>query len=239
MTDMIYQSLSQRPEEKDAPPGKDISECYFKEKWGFTVYRTAYGGESERYWQAIIDDLNAQVPDSVKELTSGQPEAQTQEIISLFRLDPQSNEKQMAGLTTQQMRETFLQACSNEQETRPMNALRPPMLGSHLFLLVDEEVVAAATSEQNDQLCVKCVDADYRAEEAVPRNTRVRQTWFGWMMMTTRSLAAFRDHLYLKSELQHIAPYMLDESGLDAVVWDGEDRSVMWEVRRPDRMRQG
>lgn len=227
MTDMIFRSLIQRPEEKDVPPGKGISECFFKEKWGFTVYRTAYEGDSGRYWQAIIDDLKKQVPASVKELTSGQPEAQTQEILSLFWLDPQSDEQHLAGLTMQQMRENFLHACSNEPGTRPMNAFRPPMLGNHLFLLVDEEVIAAAASGQNDQLWVKCVDADYRAEEAVPRNTRVRQTWFGWMMMTTRSLAALRDHLYLRSELQHIAPHMMDEFGLDSMVWDGEYRSFM------------
>lgn len=171
--------------------------------------------------------LKAQVPPSVRELTSGQPEAQTQEILSLFRLDHQSDEQRLAGLTMQQMRETFLQACRNEPDTRPMNAFRPPMLGNHLFLLVDEEVIAATASGQNEQLWVKCVDADYRAEEAVPRNTRVRQTWFGWMMMTTRSLAALRDHLYLRSELQLIAPYMFDEFGLDGMVWDGEDRSFM------------
>lgn len=220
------------------PPGKDTSECFFKETWGFTVYRTAYGGESERYWQSIIDDIKAQVPASLNEVTRGQPDAHALEILSLFLLDPQSDEQRLAGLTMQQMRETFLQACNNEQDTRPMNAFRPPMLGNHLFLLVDEEVTSAAASAQGQQLWVKCVDADYRAEEAVPRNTRVRQTWFGWMKMTTRSMLDFREHLDLNDELRRIAPPMVDDFGRDAMIWDGEDFAIVEQINRMKRLHQ-
>lgn len=227
MTDVIYESLTQVVEEKDVPPGKDISECGFKEKWGFTVYRTAYGSESERYWRAIIDDLQAQVPASLNERTDGQPDPKAQEVLSLFRLDPQSDEERLAGLTMQQMREHFLQESNNEQDPRPMNTFKPPMLGNHLFLLVDEEVISAAASGQDEQLWVKCVDADYRAEDAVPRNTRVRQTYFGWMKMTTRSLVDFREHLNMYREFRRIAPHMLDEVGRDAKVWDGIARGFM------------
>lgn len=101
------------------------------------------------------------------------------------------------------------------------------MLGNHLFLLVDEEVISAAASGQAQQLWVKCVDADYRAEDAVPRNTRVRQTYFGWMKMTTRSLVDFRQHLQMYREFRRIAPHMLDEVGRDAMVWDGIARGFM------------
>lgn len=227
MTDQIYDSLTQLVEQKDVPPGKDISECGFKEKWGFTVYRTAYGGDSERYWQAIINDLQAQVPAAINERTEGRPDAQAQEVLSLFQLDPQPDDQQLAGLSMQQMRERFLHASGDEQAPRPMNTFRPPMLGNHLFLLVDEEVISAAASGQAQQLWVKCVDADYRAEDAVPRNTRVRQTYFGWMKMTTRSLVDFRQHLQMYREFRRIAPHMLDEVGRDAMVWDGIARGFM------------
>lgn len=80
MADLIYESLTQRPEEKDVPRGKDIGECYFKDKWGFTVYPTAYGGEFEQYWQAILNHLPARVQASGYEKSNGQPDAQAQEL---------------------------------------------------------------------------------------------------------------------------------------------------------------
>lgn len=227
MTDNTYQSLTQMVEGKDVPLGKHISECAFKERRGFTVYRTTYGGESEWYWQSIVHDLK--VPASVYELTKGQSEAQVQEIISLFVLDPRSDGQRLAGLIMQQIRDTFVWECGNEPDARPLNAFRPPMLANLLFLLVDEEVIAATASGQDQPLYVKWVDADYRAKDAVPRNTRVRQTWSGWMMMTTRSLAAFRCNMYLNSELEHIAPCIYAESGLDTIIWDGENSPIMEE----------
>lgn len=228
MTDEIYRSLIQVPEEKDVPPGKDSGDCFFREKWGFTIYRTAYGSESERYWQAIVNDLQEQVSVEIDERTDGEPDTQAQEILSLFRLDAQSDEQRLPGLTMQQMRDHFLEA-SNTQDRRPMNTFNPPMLGNHLFLLVDEEVISAAASGQPEgkPLWVKCVDADYRAENYVPRNPRVRQTYFGWMKMTTRSLVDFREHLESFREFQRIAPYMLNEVGRDGLVWDGVARGLM------------
>lgn len=247
MTDLIYKSLTQIVEEKDVPLGKDISECGFKEKWGFTIYRTTYGSESERYWEAIINDLQAQVPTSLSErvqssrnhgegtrswVDPGEPATEAQEILSLFRLDPRSDEKRLAGLTMQQTRENFLQETNNTQDLRPMNTFRPKMLGNHLLLLVDDEVISAAASGQGQQLWVKCVDADYKAENAVPRNPRVRQTYFGWMKMTTRSLVDFREHLETFREFERIAPPMLTEVGRDAMVYDGDMfMSELWPVK--------
>lgn len=77
----------------------------------------------------------------------------------------------------QQMREHFLQASNNQQHLRPMNTFRPPMVGYHLFLRVDKEVISAAESMQGQQLWVKCMDADYRF--VAPANTRVRESYFG------------------------------------------------------------
>lgn len=231
-------SLSMPLEEKDWPPGTDDSypECNFLRDWGFTIYRTAYHGpDSDRLWQALLADIQAQVAADVftNRRAEGEDADEAREVLSLFRLDPRSDETRLAGLSIQQVRELFLQDASEEQlssdEVKPMN-WRPQCVGSHLFLLVDDEVMEAAalsTAQWNEPRTeggpwIKCVYADYRVENYVPRNTRVTQTFFGWIKITTRCLVGMSEDLDSFRELEKLAPIMHDKTGQNSEIYDGD-----------------
>lgn len=233
--DLFYSSLRTLPEEKDVPSGKDIGDCGFLRNWGFTIYRTAYDGPAcDQHWQSLLADMQAHVETEINRRTNGgapdDADRESREILALFRLDPRSDKQRLAGLSMQQVRQLFLQdaraASERPDETRPMN-WRTDCMGRHVFLLVDDEVMAAAavaTSEQGEQgqgPWVKCVYADYRAEDYVPKSSRVRQRFFGWMKMTTRCLAKMWEQLEMFYDLEGIAPPMADDAGQNAEIYDG------------------
>jgi hypothetical protein len=84
-----------------------------------------------------------------------------------------------------------------------------------IFLFADDEVLSDPTAS-----IVKCVDADYRAEDYIPRNKRMGgQRYFGWMRMRAGSVAELWVCLDL-FEMSTIAPLTIGGSHL--AVWDGD-----------------
>lgn len=234
----IYESLHSPPKEEDTPPGRDVNDFisdptnWFRRKWGFTVYRTSYDGfNSDQVWEALLANIQTQVEAEINRGTESNLDDQSKEILGLFHLDPRSDKKRLAGFNMQQVRDLYLQESTElPEDAKPMN-WRPSNVASHVFLLVDDEVVEAAaaaldgSNEQGDQvLWVKCVDADERADNH--RNLRVRQVFFGWMRMTTRCLAEMWEHIALFWELRRIAPVMSDDSGRGAQIYDGQHDRV-------------
>ncbi|CAE7218117.1 hypothetical protein PTTW11_10991 [Pyrenophora teres f. teres] len=83
-----------------------------------------------------------------------------------------------------------------------------------IFLVADDEALSDTSAS-----IVKCVDADYRAEDYIPRNTRVgRQRYFGWMRMKAGSVANFWVELG-HFNMSEIAPPTIGGSHLET--WGG------------------
>jgi hypothetical protein len=80
-----------------------------------------------------------------------------------------------------------------------------------IFLVADDEVLS---DPSHPTPVIKCVDADYRAEDYIPQNTRVGgQRYFGWMPMKAGSVAELWAHLDL-FDMNRIAPQTIGGSHL-------------------------
>jgi hypothetical protein len=164
------------------PAGTDLTPYY--RSFGFIIYRAAYGASSDDNWQALLNDIHADV---IAELTDSdatqQPDPIAQQILSLFRLDARSDPRVLNGLTMDEVRQAF----KDEVGGQPMNANHKEL---KYCLLVNEEVIADHETMKNvrgHSPWIKCVEVDYVASDHVPRHTRYGgQRYFSWMKMTTR-----------------------------------------------------
>jgi hypothetical protein len=130
-----------------------------------------------------------------------------QQLWSLFHLDARSDPA-LAGLDMDQLRQLY----NSGEGGQPMNA---DYNLHRIFLFADDKVLSDPTAS-----IIKCVDADYRAEDYVPRNKRMGgQRYFGWMRMRAGSVAELWVCLDL-FEMSTIAPLTIGGSHL--VVWDGD-----------------
>ena len=104
------------------------------------------------------------------------------------------------------------QLYNSGEGSQPMNA------DYHLhriFLFADDEVLSGPAAS-----IVKCVDADYRAEDHIPRNKRMGgQNYFGWMRMRAGSVAELWIHLNLFVMSKIASPTI---GGGHLVIWDGD-----------------
>jgi hypothetical protein len=178
--------------------------------WGFTIYRTGYGPSSDQQWQRLLETIQTSAHDEARSVTESTKEDPTfQELWSLFRLDARSDPA-LAGLDIDQLRQLY--NSSSGEGGQLMNA---DFNLHRIFLFADNEVLSDPAAS-----IVKCVDADYRAEDYIPRNLRVGgQRYFGWMRIEPRSVA------YLWVELgqfnmSDIAPPTIGGSHL--VTWKGQ-----------------
>jgi hypothetical protein len=75
-------------------------------------------------------------------------------------------------------------------------------LRSHrMFLVADKDVLSDA-----DAFLVMCVEADYKAADHVPRNTRMgRQRYFGWMRTRSSEIVELWKEVEF-NDLERIAP---------------------------------
>ncbi|KNG50448.1 hypothetical protein TW65_02199 [Stemphylium lycopersici] len=176
--------------------------------WGFTIYRTGYGPSSDQQWQRLLETIQTGAHDgAVSVIESTKEDHIFQELWSLFRLDARSGPA-LAGLDMDQLRQLY----NSGEGGQPMNA----DLNLHrIFLFADEEVLLDPAAS-----IVKCVDADYRAEDYIPRNPRVGgQRYFGWMPMKAGSVAYFWIELG-HFNMSQIAPPTIGGSHL--VIWGGQ-----------------
>jgi hypothetical protein len=185
--------------------------------WGFTIYRTGYtGSSSDQQWQQLLQTIQTAAHKGALSITgTTEQDPAFQELWSLFWLDAREDPALLAGLNIDQLRDLYNSAEEGGGQQQPMNwdyKLR------RVFLFADDEVLSEPTATAN----VKCVDADYRAENYISRNPRVfPQRYFGWMPMRAGSVAELWSRLN-DWELSRIAPPTIGGSHL--VVWDG----VIW-----------
>jgi hypothetical protein len=176
--------------------------------WGFTIYRTGYGPLSDQQWQRLLQTIQTRAYEGALSATeSTEDNSGFLQLWSFFRLDARSDPA-LAGLDMDQLRQLY----NSGEGGQPMNA---DYNLHRIFLFADDEVLSDPTAS-----IVKCVDADYRAEDYIPRNKRMGgQRYFGWMRMRAGSVAELWVCLDL-FEMSTIAPLTIGGSHL--AVWDGD-----------------
>lgn len=175
--------------------------------WGFTIYRTFYGPSSDQEWQQLVETIQKQAYEkALSGTSSNEDDPEFQHLWSLFRLDARSDPT-LSGLGFEQLRQLYI---SGEGGT-PMNA----NLRSHrLFLVVDEEVLSGV-----EGCIVKCVEADYLAEDHVSRNSRYPQRYFGHFKAKADSVVGLWKELEI-FPIETVAPQTIGGSHL--VIWEEE-----------------
>ncbi|USP76864.1 uncharacterized protein yc1106_04138 [Curvularia clavata] len=175
--------------------------------WGFTIYRTGYGPSSDQQWQQLLQTIQLGARKGALDVTeTTEEDPGFQQLWSLFRLDARSDSA-LAGLGIDQLRDLY----NSGEGGQPMNT---DYKLHRIFLLADDEALSDPTAS-----IIKCVDADYRAEDYIPRNTRMGgQRYFGWMPMRAGSVAELWSRLD-DWDLCRIAPPTIGGSHL--VIWDG------------------
>ena len=176
--------------------------------WGFTIYRTGYGPgpSSDQQWQRLLELIQTSAHEEAFDAIESEEEdpkddPEFQKLWSLFRLDARSDPA-LAGLDMDQLRQLY----NSGEGGQPMNA---DFKSHRIFLFADDEVLSGVDS------IVKCVDANYRAEDYLPRHTR-GQRYSGWMRMNARSIANFWIELGLHY-MYDIAPPII--GGIQLVIW--------------------
>ena len=163
---------------QDLHTHSDDQPCDTAPSWGFTIYRTHYGPESETNWSGLLETIASQTKQrilSTYDLAEESPKYK--EICSLFRLNTQSDASTLDGLGRDQVRQIHLAI--------PSHATNSAYRSRRVFLLADEDVL---TGQYLGWL--KCVDLDYQETVYDPQwNSRgMRQRYFGWTKMTTGSV---------------------------------------------------
>ncbi|KAF2743762.1 hypothetical protein M011DRAFT_379072, partial [Sporormia fimetaria CBS 119925] len=117
-------------------------------KWGFTIYRIAYGPGSDQHWQTVLDKIHTQISEDT--VGCHPADAAAQQVLELFHLDARSDPA-LDGLDQSQLRQLYKDAVGGQ----PMGADDPIR---RVFLLVDDEVMESVSRKD---FFIKCVEVDY------------------------------------------------------------------------------
>jgi hypothetical protein len=164
-----------KPTDGKYPPGTDFDQ--FNRNWGFTIYRTFYGPNSDEQWRKLFEKITkgaAYELSMIEELDVQEPTVAYAKAWNLFRLDARSDTTTFDGLTLEDVRQLYLDGIG----CQPMDVDMDPW---RVFLLVDEAVLA------NPELSViNLVAADYDPVRGVPTNWKAGpQRYFGWITMSS------------------------------------------------------
>ncbi|GKU21989.1 unnamed protein product [Fusarium langsethiae] len=199
---------------------------YFR-NWGFTIYRTYYGPESDEPWNTLLQALTQQSRlalgyheiDRIREKDwrwtrgYGKDEAvylgRIEIMKRLFRLFPREDPSRLAGLDVAGIRKLCLE--EGEQAESEKN-----MVGTRLkFVLVADEAVLKDIA--NDIFVVKTVGYDWDPQQH-------SYSW-GWMRLATGDLLEFWEMILMADEID-ISKYRDiyfegSEEDLEKHVWTG------------------
>ncbi|KAH5131207.1 hypothetical protein HBH70_177090 [Parastagonospora nodorum] len=158
----------------------------FLRPWGFIIYRTFYGPDSDESWTKLLQTITAGVRAGLNKMDGAEDTAATAKVLGLFKLDARSDPALLAGLTLEDVRKLYLEEGPGAQLINMDNG---PW---RLFLLADAEVLGEA-----DLRLLKVVEGDYDPIDRVPKNTRGGpQRYFGWLTMSSTTVAELWDELY-------------------------------------------
>lgn len=217
MFDLIWKPPRGPPIVKRRPLDKMLPENfkYFR-NWGFTIYRTYYGAESDEHWNTLVTILRHQTSLGLGLLESEELREDDDEWIKrcggdkfkwadkvnivrkLFRLFPREDASLLDGLNIVGVREV----CAKEHDEATEK-----MAGAFFkFALVADEAVLKDIA--NCRFVVKAIDYDWD-----PRNSRGSP---GWIQLFTGDLLALWGVLF--------AAYLMDTNKyMELVLWDREN----------------
>lgn len=198
---LLQSSLPKKFLDQPAPQGAKVEDIY--DQWGFTIYRTAYGGQTDLYWGALLQTIHANLRASVvhyhgDKLIEGEERA-GELLLGLFRLDARSG-LNLEGKTLDELRDSYHKEpfCWGridpfEEEERPRPAV---------FLVADADVLKRV---ELGTFVFKCVDMDFYQREYVS-NSRVIQNYWGWMPVSPIAILPLYQRLRDGSALEDFAP---------------------------------
>lgn len=251
MIDLVWQPPRKEPGVKRPHIDRTLPENFkYYGNWGFTIYRTYYGPDSDKNWEILLDALKRQTNlalgyyqdrDKEKEkeeweqlpaLTRAFYEDRDEDgndlkrIKELFFLDPRENPSLLDGLDVRQLR----QVCFYEH----LDAEKSMAGVLFRFVLVADESVLKDVA--NGEFVVKAVAYDWEEGD---------ESW-GWMRIPTGYLLELWNSLMLWRDNTHrVLRYDDEEEGLRGYIWPGEDAadptsacsevrcSVHYESQRP------
>jgi hypothetical protein len=186
--------------------------------WGFTIYRTCYAPSSDAQWHVLLQTIRTHALETaLRIIDATEDDADFQKLWSLFRIDARSDPALYDGLNVDDLRVLY----NNDNTTDPpMNTTYPL---HRIFLVADSDTFSSAPPS-----LIKAVDADYRAENHIPRgsvgamcNSRgLRQRYFGEMLMRAQDVVVLWRNLDFV-ELERMAPETI--GGVHLVVWEGDE----------------
>jgi hypothetical protein len=177
-----------KPPDGEYPPGTDFNQ--FNRNWGFTIYRTFYGPNSDEPWRKLLERITKGVEyelNMMEEPDVQEPTVAYTKAWNLFRLDARSDPSTLDGLTLEDVRQLYFNGTGDQ----PMNVDMDPW---RVFLLADEAVLA------NPELSIiNVVAADYDPVRAVPTNWKAGpQRYFGWITMSSSCILNLWNALDIK-----------------------------------------
>jgi hypothetical protein len=163
-----------KPPEGEFPTNADFDQ--YRRNWGFTIYRTFYGPNSDEQWRKLLEKITKGAKyelNMMEDLDVQEPTVAFTKAWNLFRLDARSDPSTLDGLTLENVRQLYLDGTGGQ----PMNVDIDPW---RVFLLADEAVLASP-----ELSVINVVDADYDPVRAAITNPRVGpQRYFGWITMS-------------------------------------------------------
>lgn len=187
----------------DEPPPPDAKTEDLYDRWGFTIYRTAYGGETNIYWEALLQTLHTNVLVAITQYHEDEPderEANAVELLlELLRLDNRSDPA-LDGKSLDELRDAYHREPFGWLKRQPGAIEGPP--NPSVFLVADADVLK---SVEAGTYVFKCVDMDFFQRSHV-QSPRVPQDYYGWMLMSPIAVLPLWQRLWRSDVLENIAP---------------------------------
>lgn len=211
-------------------------------QWGFTLFRTAYGDETDAAFASLLEALHAGVRKTIMfragpgmlDDPGKEPDVKLVELceraVDMFYIRVEDDRTTLEGASLEQLRDIVREvendelAREREQEVELSGDMerRPLRLGEkRVFLVTDEEVLRAVEEAKTTgrQPWVRVVDVDYEADEH-RGNRRMPQYYWGWMLASTDSMHQLWEDLDALSLLE-IAPGRFESDSGPIKIWDG------------------
>lgn len=166
----------------DGPLPPDTKMEHMYDNWGFTIYRTSYGGNTDLYCESLLQTIKINVRLAITTHASRSREPGDREVgaamlmVELFRLDDRSDIA-LEGKSLDGIRDKYPEQRFSWSKRRPGDTAGPPY--PCVFLVADAEVLKDIGL---GNYVFKCVDMDFFQRD-YRHNWRVPQSYYGWMLM--------------------------------------------------------
>jgi hypothetical protein len=149
--------------------------------WGFTVYRTYYGPDSNENWNTLRNKAKEEANKELMACVYDGNDETAEKLKSLFRLDARSDPALLGGLSLAELCKVYKDKIGGEPE---------PVHQCCVFLVADEQIL-----DQIGQgnLIINAVDADRppSPQKGVSMRSRTTEFSWGWHVMEIRQMLEF------------------------------------------------